>query len=95
MHRITRLPGEPPTVGALHEHVLAPDLRPGMDIWFTPDAVRAEDAVRSGQAVSAYFLPATTVDRIRAVIRRGERLPQKSTFFWPKPRTGLLIRPLD
>jgi uncharacterized protein (DUF1015 family) len=29
------------------------------------------------------------------VIDRGETLPQKSTFFWPKPRTGLVIRPHD
>ena len=29
------------------------------------------------------------------MIDRGERLPRKSTFFWPKPRTGLVIRPLD
>jgi uncharacterized protein (DUF1015 family) len=29
------------------------------------------------------------------VIARGERLPQKSTFFWPKPRTGLVLRPYD
>jgi hypothetical protein len=29
------------------------------------------------------------------VIDRGERLPRTSTFFWPKPRTGLVLRPLD
>jgi uncharacterized protein (DUF1015 family) len=29
------------------------------------------------------------------VIDDGDRLPQKSTFFWPKPRTGLVIRPHD
>jgi uncharacterized protein (DUF1015 family) len=45
--------------------------------------------------VAAYLLPATTPERIRDVIARGDRLPQKSTFFWPKPRTGMVIRPLD
>ena len=25
----------------------------------------------------------------------GERLPQKSTYFWPKPRTGVILMPLD
>jgi uncharacterized protein (DUF1015 family) len=29
------------------------------------------------------------------VVDRGERLPQKSTFFWPKPRTGLVMRSLE
>ena len=60
-----------------------------------PDAVEAEDAVRNREAVAAFFLPPTDAARIRGVIDRGERLPRKSTFFWPKPRTGLVLRPLD
>ena len=32
---------------------------------------------------------------IRAVIDRGDRLPRKSTYFWPKPLTGMVIRPLN
>ena len=28
-------------------------------------------------------------------VERGERLPQKSTYFWPKPRTGMVMMPLD
>jgi uncharacterized protein (DUF1015 family) len=51
--------------------------------------------VRKGQADAALFLPPTTAARIRSVIDRRETLPQKSTFFWPKPRTGMVIRPLD
>lgn len=92
MHRVAELQGEPPTVCVLHEQILA-----GVDeaLAFTHDAVDAEDAVRHGEAVAAYLLPATNADRIRAVIDRGERLPQKSTFFWPKPRSGMVIRPLD
>jgi len=91
-HRIARLRGEPPTVCALHEEVLS-----GADdeLRFTHDATAAEDAVRHGDAVAAYLLPPTDALRIRSVIGRGERLPQKSTFFWPKPRSGMVIRPLD
>jgi uncharacterized protein (DUF1015 family) len=62
---------------------------------FTPDAVAAEEAVRRGEAAAAYLLPATDAATIRSVVDRGDRLPQKSTFFWPKPRTGLVIRPHD
>jgi hypothetical protein len=47
------------------------------------------------EAVAAFFLPPTDAARIRDVIDRGERLPRKSTFVWPKPRTGLVLRPLD
>lgn len=84
--------GEPPTVCALHRGPLA-----GRDehLRFTHDPVEAEDAVRRGVARAAYILPPTTAARIRAVVERGERLPQKSTFFWPKPRSGMVIRALD
>jgi hypothetical protein len=30
-----------------------------------------------------------------AVARNGGTLPQKTTFFYPKPRDGLVLRPLD
>ena len=92
VHRLDELDGAPPTVLALHELVL-PDV--DEHLRFTPDPVEAEDAVRDGEAVAAFFLPATDAARIRGVIDRGDRLPRKSTFFWPKPRTGLVLRPLD
>ncbi|MEO8292189.1 MAG: DUF1015 domain-containing protein [Actinomycetota bacterium] len=83
-----------PTVALLHERVLGMDTS-GDRIRFTPDAVDAEAAVRSGAALAAYILPPTTPDRIRAVVEDGGRLPQKSTFFWPKPLTGMVLRPLE
>ena len=92
IHRVAELDGPPPTVSALHAQRLAAD---DVELRFTPDAVDAEEAVRTGEAVAAYILPPTDASRIRDVIDRGERLPQKSTFFWPKPRTGLVLRPLD
>lgn len=92
VHSVAELDGEPPTVCALHDQVLY-----GLDddLRFTHDAVEAEEAVRRGEAVAAYLLPQTSATRIRDVIDRGERLPQKSTFFWPKPRSGMIIRALD
>ncbi len=92
VHRVVRMDAEPPTVCALHESALI-----GLEdaLRYTHDAVEAEEAVRRGDAVAAYLLPATDARRIRAVIDRGERLPQKSTFFWPKPRSGMVIRPLE
>jgi uncharacterized protein (DUF1015 family) len=94
VHRLAELSGTPPTVAALHDQVLG-TVRPGEDVRFTPDAAVAVAAVRDGEAVAAYLLPPTTPERIRAVIARGDRLPQKSTFFWPKPRTGMVFRPLE
>jgi uncharacterized protein (DUF1015 family) len=91
VHRVAELTGPPPAVSRLHEQVLD-----GLDgLLYTPDAVAAEETVRSGEAVAAYLLPPTDAATIRSVIDGGDRLPQKSTFFWPKPRTGLVIRPHD
>ena len=89
VHRVAQLRGRPPTVCALHEQVLGKAA-----LRFQPDAAAAEEAVRLGEAPAAFFLPPTHVDRIRAVIENGGTLPQKSTYFWPKPRTGMVIRPL-
>lgn len=92
-HHVARLPdGAPPTVCRLHDGPLA-----GRDeaLRFTHDAVEAEDAVRHGEGVAAYILPRTNALRIRSVVDAGGRLPQKSTFFWPKPRSGMVIRALD
>jgi uncharacterized protein (DUF1015 family) len=92
VHVIGRLRGEPPTVAALHRSLLD-----GLDaeLRFVPDAALAEAAVRDGVADVAVFLPPARVADVRGVVARGERLPQKSTYFWPKPRTGLVLRPLD
>jgi uncharacterized protein (DUF1015 family) len=90
VHRVAHLDGAPPTVCALHEQVLG-----DAALRFQPDAAAAEEAVRLGEAPAAFFLPPTHVERIRAVIESGGTLPQKSTYFWPKPRTGMVIRPLE
>jgi uncharacterized protein (DUF1015 family) len=87
------LAGPPPVVRALHEELLD-TIAPGDALRFTHDATDAERAVRSGEAVAAYILPPTTPDRVLAAVARGERLPRKSTFFWPKPRTGLVLMPV-
>lgn len=92
--RVWALAGAPPAVRALHEELLdGNEFDAGLR--FTPDPGVAIDAVRSGEAVAAYLLPVTTTERIRAVVERGDRLPQKSTYFWPKPRTGLVMMPLE
>jgi uncharacterized protein (DUF1015 family) len=92
VHRVATLEGSPPTVCALHDQIL--DDAGGMELRFIPDAAAAERLVSAGEATAAYFLPPTKVERVWDVVGRGGKLPQKSTYFWPKPRTGLVIRPL-
>jgi uncharacterized protein (DUF1015 family) len=66
---------------------------PDLELRFTADVVAAERAVLDRNASVAYVLPPTKVDRVWSLVRAGEKMPQKSTYFWPKPRTGLVIRP--
>jgi uncharacterized protein (DUF1015 family) len=40
------------------------------------------------------LLRPATVEQISAISRGGVRMPPKTTFFWPKPRTGMVIREL-
>jgi hypothetical protein len=54
----------------------------------------AAAAVATGQADAAVLLRPATVDQIGAVSRGQRRMPAKTTFFWPKPRTGLVVREL-
>lgn len=89
VHGVSKLEGGAPVVRSLDA------LLPPMEHrTFVHDAVEAEDAVRHGAATHAWILPPTSAQRIRAIVDTGDRLPEKATFFWPKPRTGLVMRPL-
>jgi uncharacterized protein (DUF1015 family) len=56
----------------------------------------ADDAVRTAVERSgvALLLRAPSPADVAAVARAGARMPRKSTLFVPKPRTGLVLRPL-
>lgn len=44
--------------------------------------------------LAALVMPAT-LDHIRAISEHGERMPAKSTYFYPKLLSGLVFNPLD
>ncbi len=48
-------------------------------------------AVRSGDAQLAFLLNATRMSEVRDVANAGEKMPQKSTYFYPKLLTGLVL----
>jgi uncharacterized protein (DUF1015 family) len=57
-----------------------------------------EDAVATvdrGDAEAAFLLRPTRIEDVWDVARRGETMPQKSTYFFPKLTSGLLFHPLD
>jgi uncharacterized protein (DUF1015 family) len=43
----------------------------------------------------AVLVQPTRLEDLRAVCQAGELMPHKSTFFYPKLATGLVINPLD
>jgi len=63
-------------------------------ISYTADADEAERRVRDGEAAVAYLLRPTRIEDVFAYARRGEVLPQKTTYFFPKLISGLLFHPL-
>jgi uncharacterized protein (DUF1015 family) len=52
----------------------------------------AAAAVDKGEAQAAVLLRPATVEQIHATGHAGLRMPPKTTFFHPKPRTGLVFR---
>jgi uncharacterized protein (DUF1015 family) len=56
------------------------------------DAVRAVD---EGEAAVAVLMRPTRIEDVFQVAARGETMPQKSTYFYPKLVSGLLFHPLE
>ena len=63
-------------------------------ISYTADWDEAVRAVDSGEAEVAVLMRPTRIEDVFAVAQRGETMPQKSTYFYPKLVSGLLFLPL-
>jgi len=64
-------------------------------VSYTPTREEAVATVDRGDAEAAFLLRPTRIEDVWAVARRGETMPQKSTYFFPKLTSGLLFHPLD
>ncbi len=87
----------PPTwrelpVAQAEELLVKPAREAGAEVTYTHDTRAALDAAHEG-AVSV-LLRAVTPETIQRVADAWERLPQKTTYFYPKVPTGLVMRPL-
>ena len=82
----------------LDEHVIVPLLGsavPGGNIVAVPGPVHIDaEQVAESQGV-AFVLADPTIDQMMAVADAGENMPAKSTYFSPKPRSGLFLRSFD
>ena len=60
-------------------------------IDYEKDAGQAARAVSEGNAQAAFLLNATRIDQLRAIAEAGYTMPQKSTYFYPKLLSGLVM----
>lgn len=66
-----------------------------INLKYTRDKDEAIQAVKSGKANCSFIINATKVEQIKAVALEGEKMPQKSTYFYPKLITGLVMNRLN
>ena len=89
-------------VEILHREILenelgigAAQLAGGAFVKYTIHAPEAQNLVQSGAAQAAFLLRATPVSQIQNAASAGRKMPQKSTYFYPKLITGMVLRHLD
>ena len=64
-------------------------------IGYTAELAEAVERVDAGEFDGAFLLRATRIEDVFERARRGEVMPQKTTYFFPKLTSGLLFHPLD
>lgn len=65
------------------------------NLTYTRSPQEAVQSVEAGESCCCFLLNPTRVEEIGAVAGCGEKMPQKSTYFYPKLITGLVMNSLD
>jgi len=55
----------------------------------------AIELVKSGACEVAFLINPTRIEQVRDVVAQGEVMPQKSTYFFPKLLSGLVVNPIN
>ncbi|MEX2394579.1 MAG: DUF1015 domain-containing protein [Actinomycetota bacterium] len=88
--------GDDIPAGVLMDRVLRPlgitSVEEGLS--FTPHGTLVASEVASGSAVCGFLIPPVDVETIWSHAASGGKMPEKSTYFHPKPRDGIVMRPL-
>jgi len=82
----------------LHSYILAQVLgisaeaqEKKLNIHYLQSADECAEKIRSGGAQIAFIVNPTRIEQVRAVAKAGRTMPQKSTFFYPKLLSGLVL----
>lgn len=62
---------------------------------YTPDEDAALAEVAGGRADGVFLVRPVELAQVRRVAQAGALMPPKTTSFFPKPRTGIVLRPLE
>lgn len=81
----------------LEEKILRPELgnRTLEHLGFLHDHEEAAEGVANGNLQMAFLMKPFPMDAFEDIVGQGQRLPRKSTFFYPKLPTGLVINRID
>ncbi|OGW81764.1 MAG: hypothetical protein A3G33_05630 [Omnitrophica bacterium RIFCSPLOWO2_12_FULL_44_17] len=60
-------------------------------VTYTPDVREVFKHLKSGEAFCAFFVKPVTTKKIKDICETGEVMPQKSTYFYPKFPSGLVM----
>jgi uncharacterized protein (DUF1015 family) len=74
---------------------LAIEAVPGAEVAYVHDWRSAVSAVAARDVDAALLLRPVTVEQISDWAHARQRMPPKSTYFYPKPRTGMVFRTVE
>jgi uncharacterized protein (DUF1015 family) len=66
-----------------------------LDVAYTVDVKEAYQQIKEGKYQLAFLLNPPQPEVVKAVADAQDRMPSKSTYFYPKLPAGLIINPLD
>ena len=79
-------------------HIILDKLLSGaknLDVAYTVDLKEAYQQIKEGKYQLAFLLNPPQPEMVKAVADAQDRMPSKSTYFYPKLPAGLIINPLD
>jgi len=86
-------------VAVLHslviDHALKPWTTDDSEVGYTADGNAARDEGRREDVSLAVIMQGTPLAAVEAIANAGESMPHKSTYFYPKLATGMILKPLE
>ena len=86
-------------VAILHKLIIDKALMPWrtdkLSVEYTPDGRKLLAACQAGSAELGFCLQSTPVSAVERIALAGATMPHKSTYFYPKLATGMVLKPLE